>query len=261
MKRFVESMDDFSGIWEELHGATNRSKFQPFTEVATSEELNTLTEEGIDIEHVLFNPNGMIDRYVYWNGPVFVIIHGIKKEMLQMTRTANVIEQQEKRIKEAMNSNNWHRVFSIVEKKILIVTYKEFFDQISDNQKYSIFVDLYVRSESGFDTFGDDFLKKVFSYKTMDPEYNDRMQDFDKDSKANLQPDGKIKVYHGMNGNYNVNDEMSWTLSRKTASFFANRFTQGGKVMTKNIKREAVQDYYNSRGEKEVIVFPKRLMS
>jgi len=161
-------------------------------------------------------------------------------------------------VEQAIAANKWDRVFAICDKKVLIPTYKELFDRIPDNQKYSIFVTLYVRSETGFELFGDDFIKKVYSYKTLDPEYAERMAEFDRDSKKSMTPDGKIKVLHGQNGNYDVMDEMSWTLSRKTALFFANRFNAKGRVVSRLITRDEVQDYYNIRNEFEVIIFPDR---
>lgn len=266
MKPFVASPDMFNEnmgeLWGSLHGAVKRSDYQKFTEVGTDEGIAVIKELGVDPEYIYYNPKGIIDRYVYWNGPVYMPLHGgLNPEMLKMMRFPESVAKQEEHMKSLIAANKWTSVFSFMEKKVLITMYMELFDRIPDNQKYMIFEDLYVRSESGFDIFPDDFIKKVFSYKELDPEYPKRMAEFDKNAVKNKNPQGKIKIYHGQNGDYNPNDEMSWTISKKTATFFANRFGNVGKVMSKLITRESVQDYYNSRGEHEVIVFPKRFKS
>ncbi len=48
---------------------------------------------------------------------------------------------------------------------------------------------------------------------------------------------------------------MSWSLSRETAEWFANRFNcEKGKVLEETVPKEAILAYFNRRNEKEVIV-------
>ena len=258
MARLVEAYDEFmSNLFQSLHGAIKKENMIPITKVGRPEQLATLDSLGIDKNFVFQDPKGFIDKYNYWNGPVYVGLMNLSEDVLKMMRASERIKMMTEDMNSLMASNNWGKVFSMMEKKILIPMYIELFDRISDNHKYEVFMDLHVRSEFGFEMFDNDFIKKVFNYKTLNKGYNARMAAFDKNSQKNLTPEGKIKVYHGKNGDYNAYDEMSWTLSRKTASFFANRFQSKGTIVTRLIDRSEVQDYYNQRGEHEVIIFPE----
>ncbi len=55
-------------------------------------------------------------------------------------------------------------------------------------------------------------------------------------------------------------DGISWTLDREKAEWFATRFTEDGVVYSAKVKSNDILYYISDRGEKEVIVDPKRLM-
>lgn len=64
----------------------------------------------------------------------------------------------------------------------------------------------------------------------------------------------KIKVYHGTDSTFEE-DDMSWSLSKKTAIWFANRFTsKNPRVESKIVDKSNVLAYFGRRGESEIVV-------
>ena len=154
-------------------------------------------------------------------------------------------------MEDLQKSKKYDELFSRVDKKVLFTVFQELFDEIPDNQKYDIFIDLYVRSEFGFEKLPKDILEKCFRVRQLSSEWKQRMQEL---SKLKKNPDGTVTVYRG-EGSRSTKDGMSWTLTRKIAKFFANRFGQSGKVVTKKVKPEEIMDYLQDRGEAEVLLF------
>lgn len=69
----------------------------------------------------------------------------------------------------------------------------------------------------------------------------------------------EITVYRGVSGEGAVK-KLSWTLSRKKAEWFANRWNQKGRVYQAKIKKEDVLAYFGERGEAEIVLNPFELM-
>lgn len=78
-----------------------------------------------------------------------------------------------------------------------------------------------------------------------------------------------FRVYKGMQVNHSATDDdiaeasalgWSWTLSRKTARFFADRFNEKGArqsiIASATIPKEAVTAYLTGRGEAEILIPP-----
>jgi hypothetical protein len=145
-----------------------------------------------------------------------------------------------------------------MDKKVLIPSFVQMYKDIPDKDKYEIFKDLYVRSEYGFQSFPVEIIKDCFSKRKLSPEWKKRSAEFKK--KAKLNPDGTITLYRGENvDSAKSDDAFSWTLDKKTAKFFADRFSKGsGRIVEKTVSPEEVIDYLDDRGESEVILFPKK---
>ena len=65
----------------------------------------------------------------------------------------------------------------------------------------------------------------------------------------------KFTIYRGT-GADDDNNGISWTLSKKVAKFFADRFRDDGVVLEREIARSDALFYTNGRGEEEVIFNP-----
>jgi hypothetical protein len=64
----------------------------------------------------------------------------------------------------------------------------------------------------------------------------------------------KFTIYRGTDPE--DDNGISWTLSKKVAKFFADRFKDDGVVLTREIARSDALFYTDGRGEKEVIYDP-----
>ena len=69
-----------------------------------------------------------------------------------------------------------------------------------------------------------------------------------------------VTVYRGVTG-YNGKNirALSWTMSCKTAKWFAGRFKEQGKIYQAEIDKKHILAYIDQRGESELIVDPKYL--
>lgn len=70
---------------------------------------------------------------------------------------------------------------------------------------------------------------------------------------------GVVEIYRGV-GNELGRNGISWTLSEEKAKWFATRFTDNGIVYSAKVKSKDILYYISERGEKEIIVDPKKLM-
>ena len=173
-------------------------------------------------------------------------------------RADKIIEQQEKVFSEYLKKKDYESVFSRAEKKIAIPLFIEMYDEIPDNQKYDVFTDVYVRSEYGFQAFPIKIIKDCFNKRKLSNDWKERMIELKDEMKLN--DDGTVTIYRGENtGSAKSDDAFSWTLSKKTAKFFADRFNKGaGKTNSKNIDPSEIIDYLPHRGETEIILMPKK---
>lgn len=248
-------------IFRGAHAAIDKKDLQPLKKFIGKPKFPTQEEVDaackflkIDPEYLFYDKNNMLNSIIYWKGTIFYgFFGGLNMEALKMTRADKFIEQMNKMYNEASSKKDFSRLFMLVDKKILIPTYIELYNEIPDDQKYDIFTDLYIRSEFGFGMFPKEIIDDVFSKRKLSSEWKDRMKAFKKIAKLN--DDGTITVYRG-EGSKSTKGGMSWTLQRKTAKFFADRFDSHGKIVTKKIKPEQALDYLSDRGEAEVLITP-----
>lgn len=246
-------------IFQSAHAATTKTDLVPLKKLIgkpkfpKQKEVDDAVEFlGIDPDYLFFDPHNFLNPIVYWKGPMYYgFFGGLNLEALKMTHADKYFEQKTKFIEDRLKKKDYEGLFGRVDKKILIPTFVDMYDEIPDSQKYNVFTDLYVRSEFGFGMFPKEILKDVFTKRSLSPDWKERMQSFKKEAKLN--PDGTLTVYRG-EGSKSTKGGMSWTLKRKTAKFFADRFGSGGKVLTRKIDPKQVLDYLQDRGESEVLV-------
>ncbi len=67
-----------------------------------------------------------------------------------------------------------------------------------------------------------------------------------------------ITVYRGV-GSKSREDGISWTIDKKTAIWFANRFSSKGYVLQGVVEKDDILAFFNDRNESEIIVSPKKV--
>jgi hypothetical protein len=259
--------DFMSDIFKSAHGAIDKKNIEPLADYIgrphfpKQSEVDAAVEfMKIDPDYLFFNRGDRMHPIIYWKGPVFYGFFGggLSMEMLKMMRADESISRHEKMFNDYLAKKDYESFFSRVDKKILIPTFIEMYDQIPDKTKYDVFTDLYVRSEYGFQTFPIEIIKDCFNKRKLSKDWKKRMTDLKKEIKLNQ--DGTVTIYRGSNmESAKADDAFSWTLSEKTAKFFADRFSKGtGRIDRKDIDPSEIIDYLQDRGESEVILFPKK---
>jgi hypothetical protein len=264
--QFNEGIED---LFKSAHGAIDRKNLQPLEKFIgkpkfpTQEDVDAAVDFlKIDPDHLFYNKGDMLHPIIYWKGPIFYgFFGGLNMEALKMMQADKYFAQKNKFVDEMLKSKDYEQLFSRIDKKILIPSFIDMYNEIPDNKKYDVFTDLYVRSEYGFQSFPIEIIKDCFSKRKLSKDWKKRMVDLKKEMKIN--DDGSLTVYRGENtGSAKSDDAFSWTLSKKTAKFFADRFNSGsGKVNSKNIDPKEIIDFLPYRGESEIILFPKKFGS
>lgn len=206
---------------------------------------------GCGDENILVEAEGMYN-IMYYKDHVLQPLYDFEVESLKMFQIKERIELLHKTLKRYRDENEWESYFALVEKRILFPVYFEQFFNIPDKLKYRVFKDIYVRSETGFNEIPIELLTKIYMYAQGDKDYRLRMEKFMHEAEFS---GGKVIAYRGCVDGYE--NGYSWTVDKKVAEFFANRFKQNGKVITRYVRPSAVMDYLTDRNEKEIILNPE----
>lgn len=235
---------NISTLFKSIHGAIKLEDLIP-------------TEE----KNIYKDPNNLLESEIYFDGYNYIGI-GMKKfyeslpedtmNLSMMGGWDKKIQYLKETIDEFINKNDWSGLFSIIDKKLLIPIFIRDFNKIPDKQKYNVFIEVYQRSEYGFEQFTHEFINKIFDYAHLSKERTKRLNKLKKKLKNNPE----LLIFHGINYDVNPHDDYSWTLLEKVAEFFAYRFKSKGKVIKNTIKFTDVQDYLYSRNEEEILIKP-----
>lgn len=242
-----------SSVWDMIHGSLNEADFSRPT--LTKEQIDLLEEFGIPANEVYEITKPSINPIVwYYEGYIYPI--NFFREYLSMMRFQERVNVIRMEMNEYKKEKNWSSFFGMCDKRMIISQFIKYHKEIAPEEVYEVFIDIWTRAENGFDLFTPQVLQYVFEQRFFSSEWKERMQEYDLIVKYKK----KVRIYHGeQNNGYNVGDLCSWTLSKKVAQFFADRFANKlGKVYWMDIspKDSIVIDYLNNRNEKEVLILP-----
>lgn len=240
-----------SALFKDIHGILDVSKLQPIrnSEVPAAVISTAVKFLEVDEKDIYFDPTSMLNRYIYYKPPIFISLQDLKKETLEMLRMKEMIQQQTKKFDDLKAKKDYEGIFRYMDKKILIPSFNSMFNEIPENKVYDIFVDLYVRSEYGFEQFDPAVISKVFQYRHFSKDWHKRIKDLEKKTKGK-----DFWVYRGITSKSNKENAMSWTKSQETAKWFANRFNGNGTILKKKITMADVLDYLTDRNEEEILL-------
>lgn len=259
-------MSSIGEIFRDLHGTLDFKNVVNLSKIDAKESSKLAEILKVDEKLIFFNKKGIIHSTFFYNGLFYAeLMPANTIQQIQFNSSNNhITESIQNGIKyfnELANKKEFETLFNCVDKKVLIKTYNDLYKLIPDDQKWEAFVNLYIRCETAFDTIPQVLLDDLINNMAPLSKKRDKRL-FELKKKTHtvlpLNADDKFKVYHGVNGTYNPNDEMSWTLSYQTAKFFANRFGAEGKVVDKKITVDEVIDYFNQRSEQEVLLKVKK---
>jgi len=254
---------DISNLYEMVHGTILKKdlvqiitttdeqlkRYNLSLDLTTSTQISNLAEYlEVDIQHFYINTKGM-SQFVYYNNGVLAEIYNWSIEDAKIIKLKERIHAQTKYINDNIVKEKFHDVFTMVDKRILLITYQDLFDLIPDNDKYLIFRDIYVRLEYGFNYIEQDFVEKVLQFRKKDKGLKNKLNKI-------CDSNGYITIYRGMgNLSTTIESAYSWTTNLYTALFFAVRFEadSNGRVYLAKIHKNKVIDYINNRNEFEIL--------
>ena len=255
---FINESLNIENLYKSLHGAIDvktivkvKDLIGVSSKFPSQEQFNEVVEFlKIDGDYIFYDNTNKISPFFYWNDYVFCTLEaGFNLEGLKMFRTDKSIKNITERTLTALKEKNYEILFLLADKKILIPLFVLKYKEIPDIQKYDVFISIYTRSEFGFEMLPKALIKNCFTKRFLSDNWKERIEELKIKTKNN--PD--IIVYRGV-GPKSVNDINSYTLDRKVALFFANRFGAAGKVIKLTVNISEVIDYIDSRGESEILL-------
>ena len=236
-----------------------KSEMVPYLEFAQENKIDTAIfeklcrKEGIDLSHFYHLKEHEIMKYCYWDGTYFQAFPNLEKSFIywdDMVKTTAERIEEAKRLRENKEYSTLLFVVDTIGQHLL---FEELYSEIPSEQRYQCFIDLYVRHDYG---------STIFDMNIIEDAKSKQSQDYRESALRRLledaeMKDGKIVIYRGMGDESTPVDEaMSWTLSEKTAFFFAKRLGETGMVYKGLVRVEEVIDYITRRSESEVLINP-----
>lgn len=207
----------------------------------TNEQIFLLKKHNINPSNVLKNDNFLYKyTYVDMGGLLILDLIDIDEQYFEMMKIEKNIKQRKLYIEKALKMEDFSKILFLMDKPYRLEVYKQIFEEIPNEDKYKIFIDLYVNAEYGFSNISESFLNEILKYKP----------------KIDLSDlDDEIIIYRGEGLKSNKKEKaLSWTTDIKVARFFANRFNNNGRVYKGKVKKENIIDFLRDRSESEILV-------
>ena len=208
----------------------------------------------INPDDIYFSSKG-ICTYYYFKFPAIVDIFAISSEYAKQMKVEEHITQVTRVLQEKLDERLYDDFFIYVDSRIQMMAFIKLFKQLPDNKKYDFFISVYIHGEYNFQLLRP-YMDMVM--ESQDAAYRENM--LSKLDKVTEDEDF-ITIYRGQGTDSTPYSEaMSWTLSLKTALFFAKRYNMDGVVYQAKVRKKDVIDYINSRHEEEILVKPATLI-
>ncbi len=225
--------------------------------LVAEEELKTALEYlEVDIDDLYYDENAFafLDRFVYFDGLVWVGISSFDMKYLEFSQRKKAIHAGKKMIAKYISEDNWSMAFVLMDKRISMANFILLNDQVPKNQLIDVFAEVWVRAESGFDMFDSDMIREIYAKG----EPTERFLEAKAYLTSVADGEGFLTVYRGVNDT--TEDALSWSLKKDVAEWFSNRFSRSGTLQQAKVHVDNVIDYFDFRNEYEVLVFPEDII-
>lgn len=186
------------------------------------------------------------------------LIHEVFYTPLLNGHYNNRLVLKRKLITECIKKKQWGKAIFLHERPYRIEAFMSLVCKMQTKQLNKLFAEVYVDSENLFQSH--EVIQFLIRTKALKPKYmlNKKEMDFLKNLPA------QIRVYRGyqVRADFNNIKGYSWTLSRNTAWWFANRLSGNCKpcVATGIVNKKAILGVFLGRGENEIFVDPEDVM-
>lgn len=160
-------------------------------------------------------------------------------------------EQKVKAVKEALANKKYSSYIFLHERPYRLNAFSLIQNKLSDTQYWSLLSDIWTDTENQWQ--GIDKWKQLLSSNRPSRHY---LMTEDEFNHLQSLPD-EVTIYRGCQAGVNENG-LSWTLDKKKAEFFANRFSKDGIILERTISKNDIVAVLTGRGESEVICEVKK---
>jgi hypothetical protein len=155
-------------------------------------------------------------------------------------------EQKKKDLEKAISEKKYSQIIFLHERPYRLEAFVQITKELPDAKYWSLLASVWTDTENGWQNLPT--WRALFWSKR--PGRENLMDADERLTLANLPE--TVEIYRGCTNKLNE-DGISWTLNRDKAEFFANRFSKGGLVLSKQINKSDIIAVFNGRGEAEVI--------
>jgi hypothetical protein len=155
-------------------------------------------------------------------------------------------EQKVKAVKNALANQKYSSYIFLHERPYRLNAFTLIQSKLSDTQYWSLLSDIWTDTENQWQ--GLDNWKQLLSSKRPSRHYLMNEEEF---NLLQSLPENVV-IYRGCQPKVNENG-LSWTLNKKKAEFFANRFGKKGIILERTISKNDIVAVLLGRGESEVI--------
>ena len=155
-------------------------------------------------------------------------------------------EHKVKGVKDALANNKYSSYIFLHERPYRLDAFTLIQSKLSDTQYWSLLSEIWTDTENQWQ--GLNKWKQLLSSNRPSRHYLMNEEEF---YLLQSLPD-EVTIYRGCQAGINENG-LSWTLNKKKAEFFANRFGKEGIILERKIPKSNIIAFLNGRGESEVI--------
>ena len=155
-------------------------------------------------------------------------------------------EHKVKGVKDALANNKYSSYIFLHERPYRLDAFTLIQSKLSDTQYWSLLSDIWTDTENQWQ--GLNKWKQLLSSNRPSRHYLMNKEEF---NLLQSLPD-EVTIYRGCQAGINENG-LSWSLNKKKAEFFANRFGKEGIILERKIPKSNIIAFLNGRGETEVI--------
>jgi hypothetical protein len=233
---------DINDIFEMEH-SNNTLLLTPLRDLNNKEYEHIILSYELDIDK-FYKVEGKLYPYCYIDNTVYLVIFQISKESFEFMHVRERINQVTREHAECIESENYSKLFVLIDKPFRFEWYQKLFNNIPEDQRYPIFKRIYSSSEYGFNNLDKEFVEEIFKNNIIDKEL------FNSDI---------ITIYRGeASKSTPYTQAYSWTTDLEVAEWFANRFDSDGIIYQGKIKVADILDYINNN-ESEVLVLSENI--
>lgn len=212
----------------------------------TKKEIESLGLSIEDFQYTGFN----VMPFRYIKGVTILDVMDMSKSYLEFLEVEQRVKSQREMCEAYLKEDDFDGFIEFLDKRLKLDAFKVLFEFIPIEDRYTIFRKIYTRMEYGFRN-DRDFLEHCFEARHHSEEWKQAIESLNEI----VQGKKLITVYRGEGEKSTpYQDAFSWSIKKKVATFFADRFNDRGKIYKAQISVDDVVDYLEHRNEFEIIL-------